>query len=97
MLKEAAHETRRVERHELMQHTIGQPLFGERSGGYGSGRHQHREMLGAQPLDQRYGREHLADTCAMDPDQRTFRSRHAGLPEPFTQPFGMFLAALLAL
>ncbi len=94
MVEKTLHKARRVERNELMQHAIRQALFGQCGGSDRALRHQYYEMLRAEPFDQRDDRQHLADTCAVYPNERTDRAGDARLTEPFRHAFGMFLAAL---
>ena len=93
MVEEAPHEARRVERNELVQGAVRQPLLGERRRRDRARRDQHGEILRAHPLDQRHHGEHFADAGAVHPDQRALRTRQARLAAALGQALGMFLAA----
>ena len=93
MIEEAPHETRRIERNELMDGAVRQPLFGKRRRRHGARRHQHGEILRAQPLDQRHHGEHFTDRRAVHPDQRSLWTRQARFTAALGEPLGMLLAA----
>ena len=86
MIEEAADETRRVERDELVQHAGGQALLGERRRGHRAGGDEHCEILAAKALDQRNDRQHFADAGAVDPDQRTGRTRQRRFAVTLAEP-----------
>ena len=92
VLDEARRIARRVERDELVDHVGRQALVGEPRRRDGAGGDQHIEIARPDALDQRDDGEHLADACAMRPDQRSGR---AGDPR-FAAPLGQALRMLLA-
>ena len=94
MIEEAPHETRRVERHELVDHALRQALLGEIGRGDGARGAQHLEVLLADALDQRDHRQQFADAGAVHPDQRARRTRDLALAVALAQARRMLLAAL---
>ena len=94
MIEEPPDETRRVERHELVDGALRQPLLGEIGRGHGAGGAQHVEFLLADALDQRDDREQLADAGAVHPDQRARRTRDLALPVALADARRILLAAL---
>ena len=75
MIEEPLDEARRIERHELVDRTRGQPLLGQRRRRHCARGAQHVEFPLADALDQRDDGEQFADTGAMHPDQRARRAR----------------------
>ena len=94
IVEEALDEARRIERHELMDDGFRQPLLRDAGRADGPGRAENRELLFAEAFDQRDHGEHLADTRAVDPDQRTSRPRDAALAVALGHSCRMLLAAL---
>ena len=94
MIEKAADITRRVERDELVQHARRQAVLGQRRRRHRARRDQDGKALGADALDQRQHRQHLADAGRVHPDQRTVRARLRRLPAALGEPRRMLLAAL---
>ena len=97
MIEEAFREGRRVERHELMDRTRRQTLFGEPRRCHGARRHQDTEIALAQTLDQWDHGEHLADARTMRPDQRPRRTGDLRLAAPLRDALRVLLAAFEAI
>ena len=93
MIEEALHEARRIERNELMQHALRQPLFGDRRGSDRARGDENHEILQPQPFDQRHRGKHFADACAMNPNQRARRPPQARFPAALRKSLGMLFAA----
>src|SRR4051812_18570831 len=97
MIEEARDKPRRIQWQELMDDVCGQPLLGEPRRRYGSGRHQHVEVLGMNPLNQWNDGNEFPNTRAMYPHQRTGRARNTALTAPLADPRAVLLAALEAI
>src|SRR5215471_17712564 len=94
MVVEALNEARHIERHELMDDGLRQPLLGHIRGAYRPGGAEHGEILAADTLDQRDDRQKLPDARAVNPDQRARRPRYAALAVALGKPHRMLAAAL---
>jgi GNAT superfamily N-acetyltransferase len=73
MLKKPPDEPRNVERNELVNYAALKALFGEPARGDSPRCDKHAESSGTNPLDERQDAGEFADTCAMKPDEWTFR------------------------
>ncbi len=96
VMQEAGHEARCVERDELMDHVVRQPVLHDFRGRDGARRHEHLHALLAKLSDQREDRDQFADARAMQPDQRTVGTLEGRLAVPLDQPLLDFLAAAQA-
>src|SRR5262249_25372980 len=96
VLEEPADVPRNVEWDELMDHAALQALFSKPTRGHGSRCHKHAESTRPDPVDKRQDTGEFADTCAMQPDQRTFRPPDAAFATALGQALTVFLAALEA-
>ena len=85
---------RRIVRDVLMNDVRRKTLGDDRRRSDRAGGQQDTDIERAQLLDQRRGRQHLADACAVNPDQRPVRPDILAQAAPFADARGIFLALL---
>src|SRR5579871_5432440 len=96
VVEEAAHEARRVEWYELVDHAFRQSLLRDLCRGQRAGGDQHVEALPMDAVDKREDGGELADAGAVDPHQRSAWPRHVRETAALADARGMLLAALEA-
>jgi hypothetical protein len=94
MFKKPPNEPRNVERNELVNHPALEALFSKPTRGDSPCCDKHAESSRPDPLDERQNAGEFADTCAMQPDEWTFRPRDAAFAAALGQALTVFLAAL---
>jgi len=92
VIEETPDITRRIIRHVLVDHIGRETFCHDRRRRHRARGEEDAQVEGAQSLDQRRRRQHLADACAVDPDQRAVRLDVVAQAAPLADPCGIFLA-----
>src|SRR6516165_3870882 len=92
VIEETVHESRRVQRHELMNRSRRQAQLSYSGRGDGAGSAENAEPLVADARDERNHGEQLADACAVNPGQRTAWAGDVGAAVTLLQTLRILLA-----
>src|SRR5437763_1843775 len=96
MIEKPVYESWCVQSYELMNGSAWQPQLGNIRGGYRAGCAEHREAFVANAADERNDGKQLADARAVNPGERTGRTRDFALAVAFVETFRMLLPLLEA-